>query len=170
LVVASWAVDPSNRRAKLWRFNGFSKWRQSAILDLLRACLDHSSDSATQTASRSVQPLLHSSLQSVRILYNGSPVFALEISPSHGGLGPPSNTWFFEPSLARNPNGFSIGSAVFAGPMTALTDRRTNKQTDRQTMLIGVYQQAASTNVIGVEMRPNNNNTIYNMIYQVVFI
>jgi len=25
----------------LWRFNGFSKWRPSTILDLLWACLDH---------------------------------------------------------------------------------------------------------------------------------
>jgi len=27
--------------AKLWWFNGFSKWRPSAILDMLCACLDH---------------------------------------------------------------------------------------------------------------------------------
>jgi len=31
-----------------------------------------------------------------------------------GGSGPPSNTWFFEPIQAHNPNGILISSAVFA--------------------------------------------------------
>ena len=38
-----------------------------------------------------------------------------------GGSGPPSNTWFFGPIRVVNPNGISIGSAVFAG-LTSVTD------------------------------------------------
>jgi len=34
-----------------------------------------------------------------------------KIAPSHGGSGPPSNTWFLGPVWAHNPNGISIGSA-----------------------------------------------------------
>jgi len=47
---------------------------------------------------------------------------------SHGGSGPPSNTWFLGPTRVLNPKGISIGSAVFAG-VTSVTDR--------QTMLLG---------------------------------
>jgi len=47
--------------------------------------------SLVQTASRSVQPFLHSSRQSVPILYNGPPC-PLKIVHSHGGSVPPSNT------------------------------------------------------------------------------
>ena len=31
-----------------------------------------------------------------------------------GGSGPPSNTWFPRPTRVLNPNGISIGSAIFA--------------------------------------------------------
>ena len=37
-----------------------------------------------------------------------------KIATSHGGSGPPSNTWFLGAIRAHNPNGISIGSAVFA--------------------------------------------------------
>jgi len=50
--------------------------------------------------------------------------FPLKIAPSHGGSGPPSNTWFLGPTRVHNPNGISIGSAVFAG-LTSVTDRQT---------------------------------------------
>jgi len=50
-----------------------------------------------------------------------------------GGSEPPSNTWSLEPSQVLNPDGISIGSAVFAG-LTSVTDR----QTDRQTTLPGL--------------------------------
>jgi len=57
-----------------------------------------------------------------------SPKFAL----SHGGgIWTPSNTWFPGPTQVLNPNGSSIGAAVFAG-LTSVTDR----QTDRQTTLL----------------------------------
>ena len=38
-----------------------------------------------------------------------------KIAPSNGvGSGPLSNPWFLEPDRANNPNGITIGSAVFA--------------------------------------------------------
>ena len=45
-------------------------------------------DSASQMASPSGQPFLHSSPQSVPILYNGLP-FPLKITPSHQGMWTP---------------------------------------------------------------------------------
>jgi len=48
------------------------------------------------------------------------------------GIWTPSNAWFPGPTRVLNPNGISIGAAVFAG-LTSVTDR----QTDRQTTLLG---------------------------------
>jgi len=53
-------------------------------------------------------------------------------APSHGGSGPPSNTWFPGPTRVLNPNGISIGIAVFAR-LTSVTDRQTHRQIDRPT-------------------------------------
>jgi len=53
----------------------------------------------------------------------GAP-FPLKIAPSHGGSGPPSNTWFLGPTRVLNPNGISIGVAVFA-------ELTSDRQTDR---------------------------------------
>jgi len=62
--------------------------------------------------------------QSVPILYNGPPLFPFKIASSHGGSGPPSNTWFLGPIQVHNPNGISVGSAVFHGSRPWQTDRR----------------------------------------------
>jgi len=51
------------------QFSLFARWRQCAS-HLIRASLDPPK-STTQTASRSVQPFLHSSRQTVLIFYNG---------------------------------------------------------------------------------------------------
>ena len=40
-----------------------------------------------------------------------------------GGSGPPYNTWLLGPTQVLNPNGSSIGAAVFAG-LTSVTDRQ----------------------------------------------
>ena len=57
-----------------------------------------------------------------------SPYFTMgcpfKISPSHWGSEPLSNTWFLGPTQVLNPNGISIGSAVFAG-LTSVTDGQT---------------------------------------------
>jgi len=42
----------------------------------------------------------------------------IKIAPSHCGTWTPSNTWFFEPTQARNPKGILIDSAVFEQLMT----------------------------------------------------
>jgi len=80
-----------------------------------------SSEPTTQTASRSVQPFLHSSRQRVPILYSGSPLFALQIASSHGGSGPHVIHGSLSPP---EPYGISIGSAVFTGLTTANMSER----------------------------------------------
>jgi len=76
---------------------------------------------------------LHRTRQKVRILYNGTPILTPKFAPSYGGSEPPSNTLSLGPSQVLNPDGISIGSAVFAG-LTSVADR----QTDRQTTLLGL--------------------------------
>jgi len=71
-----------------------------------------SSECKSQKAARLIQPFLHSSWQSVAILYNGPPL-PLKIAASHGGSWPPSNAWFLGPARAHNSNSIWIGSAVF---------------------------------------------------------
>jgi len=58
------------------------------------------------------------------MLYNGTPILPQKFAPSHGGSGLPSNTWFPGPTQVLNPNGSSIGAAVFAG-LTSVTDQQT---------------------------------------------
>jgi len=66
-----------------------------------------------------------------------------------GVSGPPSNTWFLVRTRVHNPNGISIGSAVFAG-LTSVTDR----QTDHATRSVTIGR----IHVRSTAMRPNNNN------------
>jgi len=70
----------------------FARWRQYAP-HLIHASLGPP-ESKSQTASRSVQPFLCSSRQSVPILYNGPPFTLLKTVRFHGGSEFPSNTWF----------------------------------------------------------------------------
>jgi len=65
-----------------------------------------------------------------------TPLPPLKIAPYHDGSGPPSNTGFLGPTQVLNPNGISIGPAVFAG-LTSVTDRQTDIHTDRQTTVLG---------------------------------
>jgi len=58
--------------------------------------------------------------------------FPLKIAPSHEWICTPSNTSLLGPTEVLNPNGISIGSAVFAGH-TSVTDRPTHRQTNRPT-------------------------------------
>ena len=134
----------------------------SVVFARLRQCvtrLTHSlgpPESESKTASRSVQPFLHSSPQSVPILYSGIP---LKIAPSHWGCGPPSNTWFPGPTRVLIQNGISIGSAVIAG-LTTVTDRQTDRPTDRATRpaTIGrIYLRSTA-------MRPNNDSIYKNAV------
>jgi len=84
------------------------------------------------TASRSVQPFLHSSRQSVPTLHNGPPLSLSKFPLRMGNMDPVqcvvplAITKSFFRTRVHNPNGISIGSAVFAG-LTTLTDRRTDR-------------------------------------------
>jgi len=69
-------------------------------------------ESTTQTVNQSVQLFLHRWPQFPYSL-QWAPLFS-KIAPSHGGSGPPSNTWFPEPIRAHKTSGISISSAVFA--------------------------------------------------------
>jgi len=71
------------------------------------------SEPTSQTASQSVQ---------LFFCTMGRP-FYLQKLPLPRGSGPPSNTWFSVPTRVLNPNGISIGSAVFAG-LTCVADRQ----------------------------------------------
>jgi len=55
----------------------------------------------------------------------GRPFPSLKIAPSHGRSGLPFNTWFPGPTQVLNPNGISIGSAIFTG-LNSVTDRLTD--------------------------------------------
>jgi len=69
-------------------------------------------DPASQTACRSVQPFLHSSRQKIPIPYNEC-LFPAKLPFPMGRSGPPSNTSFTGPIQSDNPNGISIGLAIF---------------------------------------------------------
>jgi len=91
-------------------------------------------ESTTQTVNRSVQLFSHNSRQRVPILYNGTP-FPPQNCSFSWGIWTPSNTWFREPTRVLDPNGISIGSAVFAG-FTSVIDRP-NRHTDRPRYSVG---------------------------------
>jgi len=74
---------------------------------------------------------LHSSRQKVSIVYNGRAPFP-KIAPSNGVSGPHLIHDSLCPSKPTNPNGISIGSAVFV-ELTSMTDR----QTDRSRYSVG---------------------------------
>jgi len=104
-----------------------ARWRQCALPGSHEGTLAQSGEydwacasfgppeSTTQTANRSVQPFLHSLWQKVPILCNGRP-FPPKLPLPMGIWHHP--TRFLGPIRAYNPNGISIGSAIFA-QMTA---------------------------------------------------
>jgi len=67
---------------------------------------------------------------------------------------PPSNTWSPGPTQVLNPNGISIGSAVFAG-LTSVTDRQTDRPTDKQTDHAARSLTTGRIYVRSTAMRPN---------------
>jgi len=77
-------------------------------------------------ASWSVQPFSHSSWQRVQICNNGLPLFPPKLPLHIGGSWPLSKTQFLGSNRVHNPNGISIGSAIFAG-LTSVTDQPTDR-------------------------------------------
>jgi len=71
----------------------------------------------------------------------------LKVLPlSMSGSGPPSNTWFPGPTRVLNPNGISIGSAVFAR-LTSVTDRPTDQAT-RSVTIGRIYVRTEGTTYV----------------------
>jgi len=82
-------------------------------------------ESTSQTASRSVQPFLHSSPDTVPIPYNGLALFSLKIAPCIGASGPP----FKHGSLGPAPESLSRNSITIDPATTGImvvTDRPTD--------------------------------------------
>jgi len=88
------------------------------------------SESTAQTASRSVQPFLQSSLQRVAILYSGPPLLPSKLPLPMGRSGPPSNTWF---------RGSTESSTQTTSRLveTFCRAQYCDRQTDRQITLVG---------------------------------
>jgi len=57
--------------------------------------------------------------------------------PFHKGIWTPSNTWFLGPTRVLDPNGISIGAALFAG-LISVTDRQTDRPTDHDTRSVTI--------------------------------
>ena len=111
-----------------------------------------------QTALRSVQPFLHRLLQGVPIFCSGTPFpLPLKIASTHGGSGLLSNTWFPGPTRVLNPNGISVGSAVFGG-LTSVTERPTDRPTDRPRCSATRWVAIGRIYLRSTARRPKNNN------------
>jgi len=113
----------------------------------------------TQTASQSVQPShFCTDDRRVSLYFTTGRSFPPQNCPfSMGGSGLLSNAWFPGPTQVLNPNGISIGSAIFAG-LTTVTDRRTDSRpTDHATRLVTIGRIYVSSTA----MRPNNIRLLY---------
>jgi len=62
--------------------------------------------------------------------------------PFPWGIRTPSNTWFLGPTHI-NPNGISIGSAIFAG-LTTVTDRQTDTDHPTQSVIMGCIYECST--------------------------
>ena len=113
------------------------------------------SEPTNQTTSRSVQPSLQRWLQTVSIVYNGTPLPPTKLSLPIWGSGPPSNTWFPGPTRVPSQNGISISSAIFAG-LSSVTDRQTDWPTDHATQSVTIGR----IYIHSTAMQPNNINII----------
>jgi len=110
----------------------------------------------TQTASDQFSRFAQMTTECPYTLQWDAP-FPLKIAASHGGIWTPSNARFSGPTRVLNPNGISIGSAVFAR-LTGMTDRTT----DHAIRLVTIGRIYAHSTAI----RPNNN---YNNWYYCCF-
>ena len=73
-----------------------------------------------KTVSPSVEPVFFAHMTAECLCFTMGHHFLLKIALCRG-IHSQSNTWFPGPICVLNPNGISIGSAVFSGP-TSVTD------------------------------------------------
>jgi len=92
--------------------------------------------------------VLHSSQQKVPILYSEMPLPPSKLPFPWGNLDSHVFAWFPGPTQVLNPNGISMGSAVFAGLTTVM--RQTE---DRQTVGLICIRSTA------LQQRNNNSFT-----------
>jgi len=92
---------PHRRRTRT--VQSYSPGGASVHPNLINASLDPH-ESTSQTASRSTQPFLHSSLQSFPILHNGPP-FPSKL-PLRMGIWTPYNSQFLGPIPVHNPTAY----------------------------------------------------------------
>jgi len=76
------------------------------------------------------------------LYFTTSRPFLSKNCPLPWGIWTPSNTWFLCPTRVLNPNGISIGFAVFAG-LTSVTDRQTDHAT-RSVTLDRIYVRSTA--------------------------
>ena len=86
------------------------------------------------------------------ILYNGTPLSPSKLILPIGSYKPPSNAWFPGPNRILNPNGISIGSAIFAG-LTSGTERLTH-HTTRSVTIDRMYIRSTSRPLLNAESTP----------------
>ena len=125
----------------------FTRWHQCAPPSSLNP-----SKSTSQMASPSIQPFLQLMADSAYTLQWAVP-FPPQNCPFTSASGPPSNTCFFGPTRVHNPNGITIGSAIFAW-FTIVTDRLTDRPS---------YSLCNNRlHVHSPAMQPNDNNDKWN--------
>jgi len=110
-------------------------WRIRLNLCFLRPTRVHNSNGKSTGSSIFAQITVD-----CRYTLQSTAAFPLKITPSHGGCGPRLTHGSLGPTRDLNPNGISIGSAVFAG----LTDRATDAAT-RSVTTVRIYVRSTAT-------------------------
>jgi len=126
----------------------------SVVFTRLRQCAHPSGTLQSASAPYRFCPLLSRFVSVYRPPDMSERVLSRPLLPSKlpsrvWGSGPPSNTWFLEPTRVHIPNGSTIGSTG--------RDRLTNRQTDRPTDRSRYYIFDNRQHLASAAMRPNNN-------------
>jgi len=119
--VLQWAIHSAKRAPSHW----------SICTHLIHGSLAPP-DSASETASQSFSDFC--------IAHGRASQWAAhspQNCPFPWGIWTASNIWFLGPIRALNPNGISIGLAVFAG-LTSVTDRQTDRRKDHATRSVTI--------------------------------
>ena len=122
------------------------------VLHLIHGFLDQP-ESKSQTASRSVQPFLRSSRQSVAILYKGSSLFPLKLHYSTGDLNRHLIYGSLRPSESSTQTVSRSVQPFLQGSLLWQTYRPTDRPTDHAPRSVTTGLMC----IRSTAMRPNNN-------------